>query len=298
MDLSTLPPTRMVPSESVYGLNCLNFPFVKESLKLFWPSLVQWSSAYRNSWGERGPSLGCIFSSRRILLQILWPRFQITLFAINRMFGFNSRYTRKLDDILLFFSSVSLTTDPSSGHSFSDRRRDAGPRFQIAVNLWTETPHIVCNIHFSRNVSPLAGIGVGLNFSNSNWPEWLEFSCFAADARENYFALQEQDDFFKLKSWLFLIVLLLLRKAVLHKEHLSINALRHLALYTGSALSPTLLPTLQPRKHSRMGYERLCSPSNSYLLYFCSLVLFSTIASKSAQTTSGTFICFLKNLWS
>lgn len=116
MALSTLPPTRMVPSESVYGLNCLNFPFVKESLKLFWPSLIQWSSAYRNSWGERGPSLGCIFSSRRILLQILRPRFQITLFAINRMFGFNSRYTRKLDDILLFLSSVSLTTDPSSGH--------------------------------------------------------------------------------------------------------------------------------------------------------------------------------------
>ena len=78
--LSTRPPTRTMPSESVYGLNVLNSPFLRRSLKLFWFSLIQWSSAFCNSWGDRGPSLGFMwFSSGCVLLWHRARRFQISL---------------------------------------------------------------------------------------------------------------------------------------------------------------------------------------------------------------------------
>ena len=67
--LSTRPPTWTMPSESLYGLNFFNSPFLRQSLRFIWLYLIQWCSASCNSLGNKGPSLGFMsFSSGCVLL--------------------------------------------------------------------------------------------------------------------------------------------------------------------------------------------------------------------------------------
>lgn len=71
------------------------------------------------------------------------------------------------------------------------------------------TWYIICHVKLSWDVSPLSGIWIILDLSNSGWNEWFESPCFTADPCQHNLAIQEE-------HWLISLFFLLLSSYILH----------------------------------------------------------------------------------